>query len=66
MTNTNSRAPAISAEIIEHLEKVFPDKLPLDPPTVQEVAHMVGQQKVIRHLRSLANAQNRTVLAGKA
>ena len=58
-----TKAPPISRELLEYIQKVFPDRLPDSPPaSVGEVAALVGNQQVIRHLKAQAEKQSLSVL----
>lgn len=46
----SSPAP-VSKDLVEWLERHYPDRLPLDLPSEQEVARLVGRQDVVRKLR---------------
>jgi hypothetical protein len=50
--------PTVSTELIEHLESIFPDKLPsniaITPP---EMYAAIGEQKVIRKLRQFRDEE---------
>lgn len=57
------KAPPISRDLLDHLRRVFPDKLPETPFGAPEaLAALVGQQQVIRHLAQQFNLQSRTVI----
>ena len=59
----SSPAPAISRDLLEYLQRVFPNKLPEDPICSDYLAVQIGQQKVIRHLQAQFAVQSRTVLS---
>lgn len=54
--------PVISKDLLEYLQKLFPNKLPEYQLPAGQVEILMGQQKVIAHLQSQYLAQNRTVL----
>lgn len=49
--------PEITDDVLDHLSKHFPDRLPNDLLDAQSIALLIGQQTVIRHLRALNNSQ---------
>ena len=52
--------PYIPEELFKALEEAFPDRLPSDPKIgVQEYAALVGQQAVIRFLRTRLASQQK-------
>jgi hypothetical protein len=55
--NTREPFPDVPSELLEELAARFPDKLPSGPVTETELARLVGQQTVLRFLRSQAAAQ---------
>jgi hypothetical protein len=53
-----SKIPEISLALVEHLEQVFPDKLP-DPATpAYRIRVSIGNVQVTRYLREHYNRQN--------
>lgn len=57
------KAPPIPRDLLEYLQKVFPDRLPDSPmASAEEVAALVGNQQVIRHLKVQAEKQSLNVL----
>ncbi len=53
--------PIISEEVVLYFEEAFPDRLPRpsrdnELPTDAEVARLVGQQDVVRKIRTLYNS----------
>ncbi|BEP42116.1 hypothetical protein [Variovorax sp. V15] len=64
MSTTSKRFPPISAELMNELEKRWPDSMPgLEAtPTVEILRFKQGAISVIRFLRSQFDLQNKTVL----
>lgn len=57
-------APFVSQELLEHLEKTYPNKVPgLDVP-MEKVRAMAGEQRVIDHIRSLLRDSTKKSLMG--
>lgn len=56
------RPPVIPEDLMVYLETVFPDRCPSPGCTDQEVRMLMGEQNVIKHLRSRFNHQNKTIL----
>lgn len=56
-------SPAISKELLEYLQRSFPNKLPDNPVSPEQLGVLVGQQKVINHLQAQLKLQEKTVLA---
>jgi hypothetical protein len=55
--------PNIPEELLERLERMYPNTLPQDPmTTVADLRFLQGQQAVLRFLRHQFTAQNTTVL----
>jgi hypothetical protein len=44
---------SITEALIEKLKETFPDTLPMDPVTPQQIAYLQGQQSIIYHLQQL-------------
>ena len=55
-------SPTISRDLMEYLQKVFPNKLPLEPVDAVKLGVLCGQQKVINHLLAEYQRQTQTVL----
>jgi len=49
--------PEISKDLLEYLQKIFPDKLPGAPVAPEGLGVLIGQQKVIQHLQTIHNRQ---------
>jgi hypothetical protein len=43
----------INSKIIKHLEETFPNVLPLEFITEQQLSYLQGQQSVVNHCRGL-------------
>lgn len=41
---------AISKDLLDYLQQVFPDKLPEQPQLPDQIGILIGQQRVIKHL----------------
>lgn len=55
----DNKAPLLDEKLVAWLEGLFPDTLPQDPISKKEIHVKIGQQKVIRKLRSeLKQQQN--------
>jgi hypothetical protein len=52
----------VPKELLEHLEKQFPDKCPAPDATDREVWMAVGAASVVRSLRSILNRQSKKAL----
>lgn len=53
-----SAAPLISRDLLEYLQGIFPNTLPKGVPTPSDMGILVGQQKVVNHLRVEYQRQN--------
>lgn len=58
---TPNRVPPIPREILEYLERIFPDKAPDLSDSDREVWAKAGEQRVIRKLRAEFSIQNQLV-----
>lgn len=54
--------PPIPPELLEELERLFPDTMPAASLSIDEIRVRQGEVKVIRFLRQKYEEQNRTVL----
>ena len=52
----------ISKELIEELERRFPQKCPKVNDRIEEIFHYAGQAGIVAYLRESYEEQNRTVL----
>lgn len=50
--------PTITPHLIEYLEEVYPDRLPQSEFDRKYIDQKMGEQNVIRHLRSLMQMQS--------
>jgi len=57
--------PVVTKELLEELERRFPDICPEIDLSVDEIRIRQGQVSVIRFLRSNFNLQNRNILENK-
>lgn len=58
----NSKFPLVSKELLEELEKRFPDRLPEQHTTLDQYILRQGRVEVIRFLRHQFNLQNQNIL----
>lgn len=58
------KPPYISKELIEYLEKHFPDRMPPHTLSHQEFIRRAAEVNVVRHLRSLHEDQVQNSLQG--
>lgn len=54
--------PPLGADLIDHLEKAFPEKSPRQGETLENLMFRGGQRDVVSTLRAVFNQQNETVL----
>tara|TARA_E500000178_G_C16856791_1_gene677753 strand:+ start:531 stop:713 length:183 start_codon:yes stop_codon:yes gene_type:complete len=47
--------PSLSVELLDFLKELFPDRLPNDQATLEDLRYLQGQQSVIRKLDELYN-----------
>jgi hypothetical protein len=45
----------ITVALLEHLDSIYPDRLPLEQITPEELAFLRGQQSVLQKLREMQN-----------
>ena len=57
--------PKIDTELVEYLEKLYPDRAPSLTTPEREVWFQSGQADLVRLLRAILDEQNQTVLAGE-
>ena len=57
MTTEEIVLPALSQELINKLDKLFPDKCPLLTDTDREIWYKVGQRSVINYLQQTYDDQ---------
>lgn len=58
----NNKFPVVSKELLEELEKRFPDRLPDNPTTQDQYLLRQGRVEVVRFLRHQFNLQNQNIL----
>ncbi len=57
--------PYIDKALLEHLQKTFPNKLPEQFTTPEDIGYLIGQQKVLTYLQHHFNLQVGKLLTGK-
>lgn len=57
----HDKIPAVSRELVEYLERIFPNRCPSITDTNRAIWMAVGHQDVIRKLRSLYEQQSKSV-----
>lgn len=60
---TSSQLPHIPKDLLDALDKKFPERCPDIGMSDREIWVMVGQRKVIRHLMTIFDQQNSNVLS---
>jgi hypothetical protein len=58
----NSKFPVVSKELLEEVEKRFPDRMPDGALTYESYLEKQGEVRVIRLLRYQFNLQNQNIL----
>lgn len=58
----NNKFPVVSKELLEELEKRFPDRLPENHTTLDQYILRQGRVEVVRFLRHQFNLQNQNIL----
>lgn len=58
----NLKFPTVTKELLEELEKRFPDRLPQGPVALEDYLYLQGQIQVVRLLRHQFNLQNQNIL----
>lgn len=58
----NNKLPNVPKELLEALEKRFPDRLPENMETLDSIRFRSGQVSVIRMLRHHFELQNQNIL----
>lgn len=58
--------PPVSKELIDALDKAYPDRAPCLRNTIDEIRDMAGSVAVVRHLKRVFKEQNENVLSNKA
>lgn len=60
--DNRKRFPVVSKELLEELEKRFPDRCPELSASIDEIRFKSGQVSVVLFLRSIFDNQNRNIL----
>jgi hypothetical protein len=58
----NNKFPVVSKELLEELEKRFPDRMPDSALTLESYLEKQGEIRVVRFLRHQFNLQNQNIL----
>lgn len=58
----NLKFPTVTKELLEELEKRFPDRMPSGPVALEDYLYLQGTLAVIRLLRHQFTLQNKTIL----
>lgn len=58
----DKKFPLVSKELLEVLEKRFPDRLPDYEESLDSIRYRTGQVSVVRHLRHQFDKQNQNIL----
>lgn len=58
----NSKFPTIPAELLDELEKRFPDIMPEHDDPLDVIRYKQGQVSIVRFLKHQFNLQNQTIL----
>lgn len=58
----NFKFPTVTKELLEELEKRFPDRMPNDPTSHEKYLYLQGQLTVIRLMRHQFTLQNKSIL----
>jgi hypothetical protein len=59
----DKRIPPVSRDLIEYLEKAFPERSPSINDSGRKIWMDAGKVDVIRHIRALYEKQERTVIS---
>lgn len=54
--------PPIPADLLDHLEKLVPERSPMPGESMEELQRRGGQRDLVRVLRAVFTQQNETVL----
>jgi hypothetical protein len=63
--DNKKKFPVVPKELLEELEKRFPDRCPEPTTSLDEIRIKTGQVSVVKFLRSIFEVQNRNVLENK-
>ena len=58
----NKKFPLVSKELLEELERLYPDKVPDFEVSPDRIRFLQGQTQVVRFLRSQFEAQSKSIL----
>lgn len=58
----NKKFPLVSKELIEHLEAIYPDRMPSEGTGLEQIRFLQGQVSVVRLLRKQFQQQIEKVL----
>lgn len=58
------RIPVVTKDLLEYLEKICPDHSPRMTDNDREIWFKAGKADLVRHLRSVFDEQNETILEG--
>lgn len=62
MEEAETKVPTVPPEVLTYLEKIFPDRLPTEIVSPDDLRILVGEQRVIRHLRAKVKEQREAQL----
>lgn len=55
--------PTVPKDLLEYLQRLFPDRAPARGESLRDIRHKVGQVSVVRHLAEQFKTQNETILS---
>lgn len=58
----DKKTPHITPDLIEHLERIAPDRCPTSEMSNREVWMAAGAAKLVRHLKSVMDSQAKQAL----
>lgn len=58
------KVPFITDELLDYLQRIYPDKAPDPEKSDREIWMIVGAVGVVRHLRRIHEEQRENMLAG--
>lgn len=58
----NNKFPVVPKDLLEELERRFPDRMPPINTDIELLRAMQGQVTVVKYLRHQFNLQNQTIL----
>lgn len=59
---SDDKTPLITNELIDYLDRAYPDKMPDAYHNEHELGMRMGEIRVVRHLKHLRDKQQRNVL----